>query len=58
MQELSLLEVFTRPLRLNKIPYVITGSIAAIIYGEPRLTHDVDLVLDLKIKDVDKHGFY
>lgn len=53
MPERSLLEIFTRPLRLNGIPYVVTGSMASIIYGEPRLTHDVDLVLDIKVGDVE-----
>lgn len=26
---------------------MVTGSVAAMVYGEPRLTHDVDLVVDL-----------
>ena len=26
---------------------MITGAVASIIYGEPRLTHDVDLVLEM-----------
>jgi len=42
--------------RLNKIecPYMITGAAASIIYGEPRLTNDLDLVLNLKKGDVPK----
>ncbi|HMO50225.1 MAG TPA: hypothetical protein PKE26_04795 [Kiritimatiellia bacterium] len=39
--------VFTRPLDAGKIPYMIAGSVACMIYGEPRLTNDVDLVLML-----------
>ena len=35
------------------IRYIVTGSIAAIFYGEPRLTHDVDFVVYLNEKDVD-----
>lgn len=27
--------------------YFVTGSVAAIFYGEPRLTNDVDIVIDL-----------
>lgn len=27
--------------------YFVTGSVASIFYGEPRLTHDIDLVLHL-----------
>ncbi len=26
------------------IPYLVTGSVAAMAYGEPRLTNDVDIV--------------
>jgi hypothetical protein len=29
------------------IAYMVTGSIASSVYGAPRLTHDVDLVVDL-----------
>ena len=29
------------------IPYMITGSVGAILYGEPRLTNDMDLVVEL-----------
>jgi hypothetical protein len=30
-----------------QIPYLITGSVAATAYGEPRLTNDIDVVVDL-----------
>jgi hypothetical protein len=33
---------------------MVTGAVAAIVYGEPRLTHDIDLVIELKIEDVEK----
>jgi hypothetical protein len=33
---------------------VVTGAIALIVYGEPRLTHYVDLVLELHLEDVEK----
>ena len=33
---------------------MITGAAASIIYGEPRLTNDIDLVIDLKPGDVEK----
>src|SRR5262249_23231308 len=29
------------------IPYMVTGGFAAIVYGEPRLTNDVDVVIAL-----------
>jgi hypothetical protein len=30
------------------IPYMVVGDFAAIFYGEPRLTIDVDIVVDMK----------
>ena len=39
--------LFIRPLNRGAVRYIVTGSIAAIFYGEPRLTHDVDCVVDL-----------
>ncbi|MBV9109274.1 MAG: hypothetical protein JO306_07705 [Gemmatimonadetes bacterium] len=34
------------------IPYAIAGSVAAMAYGEPRLTEDVDMVLLLRVEDL------
>jgi hypothetical protein len=48
--ELSLL--FVRPLNRLGIRYIVSGSVAAILYGEPRLTHDVDFVVFLKGEDI------
>jgi len=31
-----------------QIPYMVVGGFAAIFYGEPRLTLDVDIVVDMK----------
>lgn len=47
MQEVNVFLVFTEPLDALGIPYMVTGSVASIFYGEPRLTHDIDLVLEL-----------
>lgn len=35
------------------IPYMVVGGFAAIFYGEPRLTIDVDIVVDMKPDDID-----
>ena len=32
---------------------MVTGSTAGILYGEPRMTHDVDIVVALALTDVD-----
>ena len=53
----NLLEVFSeviRRLEKNEMRYMIVGSIASMIYGEPRLTHDMDVVIDLLPKDAKK----
>lgn len=36
------------------VPYMITGSCASSLFGEPRASHDVDLVVDLSSADVDQ----
>lgn len=35
------------------IPYVVGGSIASSVHGEPRSTHDVDFVADLTVGQVE-----
>ncbi len=47
MQNLNLFSIFTDKLDDKKIEYFITGSVASIAYGEPRLTHDIDIVISL-----------
>lgn len=34
--------------------YIISGSVAAMIYGEPRLTNDVDLVVLLDVQQASR----
>ncbi|MBI1732116.1 MAG: hypothetical protein HYR49_05030 [Gammaproteobacteria bacterium] len=46
------LAVFLEPLERLGLPYCITGSVAASVWGEPRLTADIDVVLLLKLQDV------
>src|SRR5262245_5939807 len=48
--ELSLL--FIRPLNQLGLRYMVSGSVAATLYGEPRLTHDVDFVVFLGHDDI------
>lgn len=40
--------IFTRKLGELRLPHMVSGSVASIFYGEPRLTNDVDIILDLK----------
>ncbi len=54
MPEPELFLLFVRPLNRAGIRYVVSGSVAAIFYGEPRLTHDVDFVVFLNANDIQK----
>ena len=51
MPGLELFEIFTRPMEELGISYLVTGAVASIVYGEPRTTHDIDLILDLQAHD-------
>ena len=54
MQSLELVEIFILPLESEKISYMISGSVGSIFYSEPRLTHDIDLVLFINSDDLTK----
>lgn len=54
MHEVNFFRLFTDPLNDLGIPYMVTGSVASILYGEPRLTHDIDLILALQKKDLQR----
>lgn len=54
MPETELFLLFVRPFNRAGIRYVIGGSVAAIFYGEPRLTNDVDFVAFLNAADIGK----
>ena len=38
---------FVEPLERAGVPYAIVGSVASSVYGEPRATNDVDLLIQL-----------
>jgi len=54
MLEPEVFLLFVRPLNRSGIRYVIGGSVAAIFYGEPRLTIDLDVVMYLRDADIAK----
>lgn len=53
MPAADLVTLFAAPLNRLGIPYMVTGAVAAIMYGEPRLTNDIDLVVELGEGDAD-----
>ena len=53
-EELEVLKVVTERLNRTNIPYMISGSMAANYYTVPRMTRDIDIVIELKETDVGK----
>lgn len=54
MSQQKLLSEVVAALNECGIPYMVTGSIASSLFGEPRATHDVDLVVELERRHVDE----
>jgi hypothetical protein len=52
MPEAELSLTFVRPLNWLGLRYIVSGGVAAILYGEPRFTNDVDVVLFLRYEDI------
>ena len=48
----DLISIFVERLAAAGVDYMVTGSVAAMVYGEPRLTHDVDLVVALPVAQI------
>ena len=42
------------PLEKAGIPYAIVGSVASSVYGEPRVTNDVDVIIQIARSDAQK----
>lgn len=63
-EELEVLKTVTSRLEDAGISYMLTGSMAANFYTVPRLTRDIDCVVELVERDIDRvvslfeHDFY
>jgi hypothetical protein len=53
LEQAELLAYAVRALDEQRIPYLIVGSMASMAYGEPRLTRDIDIVVDLRSNQVE-----
>lgn len=53
-EELEVLTIVTGRLESARFPYMVTGSIAANYYAVPRMTRDIDLVVELSAGDADR----
>lgn len=52
--QVDLLKLITAFLETNHISYMITGAWSAIFYGRPRASHDIDFVVEISPKDIEK----
>ena len=52
MSQQELLRQVVETLNRLQIPCMLTGSLVSSLQGQPRATHDVDLLVDLKSRDV------
>lgn len=52
MHEAELFLLYFRPLNRLGLRYVVGGGLASILYGEPRFTNDLDLVVFLRHEDI------
>jgi hypothetical protein len=56
LDELAVLKLVTARLDAAGIPYMLTGSLASGHYAEPRMTRDIDLVVELGPADAGRLG--
>jgi hypothetical protein len=52
MSQQALLTRIVEALDGAGIPYMLTGSLASSLQGEPRASHDIDLVVDIAVAEV------
>ena len=53
INELEVLKIVVKRLESAGIPYMITGSIAANFYTTPRMTRDIDIVIEIGENDAE-----
>lgn len=53
LDELVILKTVAERLNKSNIPYMISGSVAMNYYAQPRMTRDIDIVVDLRFPDIE-----
>ncbi len=53
-EEFEVLKIAVQRLNKAGIDYMVSGSVAANYYSVPRMTRDIDIVVEIKAEDVDK----
>ena len=54
MSQLELLKKTINFLNTSNIEYMLTGSMVSSIQGEPRSTHDIDIIINIKEENINK----
>ena len=54
MEQPELVRKVIETLESQRLPYMVVGSLASAVYGQPRLTQDIDVVVALSVSDVDR----
>jgi hypothetical protein len=52
MELFELLQEIIKVFEKLAIPYLVTGSVASMAYGEPRLTNDIDVVAEIHLSHI------
>ena len=52
MESPDLIRLFIEPFERLELRYFITGGVATVVYGDPRFTRDIDVVLALHPSDI------
>ncbi len=52
MEQPEFLQLAVETLERLQIPYLVCGSVASGAFGEPRMTRDIDIVIDLRFGNV------
>lgn len=52
--ELEVLKIVVKRLELADIRYMVSGSVAANFYTTPRMTRDIDIVIEVEENDIEK----
>lgn len=53
-EEIEVLRIMTQRLEAAGLPYMVTGSMALGVYAVPRMTRDIDVVVELSAEDADR----
>jgi hypothetical protein len=53
-EELEILKEVCGKLDSAEIEYMITGSIAMAFYSAPRMTRDIDIIINVSVNDIEK----